>query len=57
VQARRSIVDVDGFRMQGLVARLSRTPGNIRHPGRALGADTDAVLAELGASPTTEFPQ
>ena len=28
--------------------RMSRTPGRIRHTGRAPGADTDAVLAELG---------
>ena len=28
--------------------RMSRTPGQIRHTGRAIGADTDAVLAELG---------
>jgi crotonobetainyl-CoA:carnitine CoA-transferase CaiB-like acyl-CoA transferase len=47
VRARGSIVDVDGIRMQGLIAGLSRTPGAIRHPGRPLGADTDSVLAEL----------
>ena len=47
VEARGSIVDVDGVRMQGLIAALSRTPGHIRHPGRPLGADTEAVLAEL----------
>jgi crotonobetainyl-CoA:carnitine CoA-transferase CaiB-like acyl-CoA transferase len=47
VQERASIVDVDGVRMQGLIAGLSRTPGHIRHPGRPLGADTEAVLAEL----------
>jgi crotonobetainyl-CoA:carnitine CoA-transferase CaiB-like acyl-CoA transferase len=28
--------------------RLSATPGCIRHTGRALGQDTDAVLSELG---------
>ena len=28
--------------------RMSETPGRIRFTGRALGADTDAVLAELG---------
>ena len=39
VQARGSIVDVDGMRMQGLVARLSKTPGAVRWAGRALGAD------------------
>jgi crotonobetainyl-CoA:carnitine CoA-transferase CaiB-like acyl-CoA transferase len=41
VQARGSVETVDGTPMQGLVARLSATPG------RPLGADTDEVLAEL----------
>jgi crotonobetainyl-CoA:carnitine CoA-transferase CaiB-like acyl-CoA transferase len=31
----------------GPVARLSRTPGLVRHAGRPLGADTDEVLAAL----------
>ena len=37
--ARGSIITVDGVPMQGLVARLSATPGEVRWPGRALGAD------------------
>ena len=37
--ARGSIADVGGVAMQGLVARLSATPGALRWPGRALGAD------------------
>ena len=37
--ARSSIVTIDGVPMQGLVAKLSQTPGQIRWPGRALGAD------------------
>jgi crotonobetainyl-CoA:carnitine CoA-transferase CaiB-like acyl-CoA transferase len=36
--ARGSIVEVDGVPMQGLIARLSRTPGELRWPGPALGA-------------------
>ena len=48
VVERESVVDVDGTTMQAPVARLSRTPGEIRHAGRPLGADTAAVLAELG---------
>ncbi|HUF82963.1 MAG TPA: CoA transferase [Acidimicrobiia bacterium] len=48
VRARDALVEVDGVTMQGVVARLSRTPGRIRHAGRPLGADTDEVLAELG---------
>ncbi|MGQ0434224.1 MAG: CaiB/BaiF CoA transferase family protein [Microthrixaceae bacterium] len=35
--ARGAIVDVDGIRMQGLLARLSKTPGQIRWAGPALG--------------------
>lgn len=46
--ARGSIPEVDGMPMQGLVARLSATPGRIRWGGRPLGADTEAVIAELG---------
>lgn len=37
--ARGSIITVDGVAMQGLLAHLSETPGAIRWPGRALGAD------------------
>jgi crotonobetainyl-CoA:carnitine CoA-transferase CaiB-like acyl-CoA transferase len=39
VVERRSLVDVDGYVMQGLVARLSATPGEIRWAGRPLAAD------------------
>lgn len=45
--ARGAIAEVDGVAMPGLVARLDRTPGHIRGAGRTLGADTDAVLAEV----------
>lgn len=45
--ARGAVVEVDGMPMQGLVARLSATPGAIRWAGRPLGANTDEVLAEL----------
>jgi crotonobetainyl-CoA:carnitine CoA-transferase CaiB-like acyl-CoA transferase len=37
--ARGSVIDVDGVAMQGLVARLSATPGEVRWAGRELGAD------------------
>ncbi|MFP5321550.1 MAG: CaiB/BaiF CoA transferase family protein [Acidimicrobiia bacterium] len=47
VRARGAVEEVDGTPMQGLVARLSATPGRIRWAGRPLGADTDDVLAEL----------
>ena len=32
-------------------ARFSETPATIRHGGRALGADTEAVLREIGYTP------
>ena len=47
VVARHVFVEVDGVVMQGPVARLDRTPGEVRFVGRALGADTEAVLDEL----------
>ena len=51
VVERESLIDVDGITMPGLIARFSRTPGEVRFAGRALGADTDAVLGE-SAKPT-----
>jgi crotonobetainyl-CoA:carnitine CoA-transferase CaiB-like acyl-CoA transferase len=45
--ARGAVLDVDGVAMQGLVARLSATPGRVRWAGRALGADNDEVRNEL----------
>jgi crotonobetainyl-CoA:carnitine CoA-transferase CaiB-like acyl-CoA transferase len=45
--ARGAVVELDGVPMQALVARLSATPGRLRWAGRPLGADTEAVLAEL----------
>jgi len=47
VVEREAVVEVDGVRMPGPVARLSRTPGRIRHAGRPLGVDTEAVLAAI----------
>ena len=43
--ARGAIVEVDGVPMQGLVARLSATPGAVRWAGRALGADEPEWIA------------
>ena len=45
-RARGTVVEVDGVPMQGLIARLSATPGHVRHAGRPLGADTAAVLGD-----------
>ena len=41
--ARGAIVEADGVPMQGLVARLSRTPGAVRWAGRPLGSDDPAA--------------
>jgi len=41
--------DLGPVRMQDVLFRMSQTPGSIRFTGRALGADTDAILGdELG---------
>jgi len=42
--------DFGTLRMQNALFRLSGTPGEIRWTGRAHGADTAAVLTELGLS-------
>jgi crotonobetainyl-CoA:carnitine CoA-transferase CaiB-like acyl-CoA transferase len=47
VRARGIVTELDGTPMQGLVARLSATPGRLRWAGRALDADGDAIRAEL----------
>jgi crotonobetainyl-CoA:carnitine CoA-transferase CaiB-like acyl-CoA transferase len=43
--------DLGPLVMQNVLFRLSQSPGAIRWTGRAPGADTDEVLAELGLSP------
>ena len=40
--------ELGSLKMTNVIARLSETPGSIRWPGRRHGADTAAVLAELG---------
>ena len=49
--ARDALPVLDGVPMQGLIARLSATPGRLRWAGRPLGADTEAVKAELADTP------
>ena len=55
-QARDNIVSVPDpdfgtVRMQGAVPQMSRTPGQVRHPGKALGDDNEEIyLDELGLS-------
>ncbi len=41
--ARQAIAVVDGTPMQGLIARLSGTPGELRWSGRPLDADGDSI--------------
>jgi crotonobetainyl-CoA:carnitine CoA-transferase CaiB-like acyl-CoA transferase len=48
VVARGAVRDVEGTPMQGVVARLSRTPGRIRWAGRPLGAHNEEVLGAPG---------
>ncbi len=46
-RARGMIAEVGGVVMQDVVARMSRTPGRLRHPGRPFDADTKEVLARF----------
>ncbi|MGW3357808.1 CaiB/BaiF CoA transferase family protein [Streptomyces bungoensis] len=55
-QALHTVTTVDDpelgpLRMQNVLFRLSATPGAIRWAGRPHGADTEAVLTELGLTP------
>lgn len=43
IAARGSLTDFDGTPMQGLIARLSATPGQLRWSGRTLDADGDDI--------------
>ncbi|MEP7047253.1 MAG: CoA transferase [Ilumatobacteraceae bacterium] len=43
--ARGAIAEVDGTPMQGLIARLSATPGALRWQGRPMDADGDDIRA------------
>jgi crotonobetainyl-CoA:carnitine CoA-transferase CaiB-like acyl-CoA transferase len=44
--ARGSIITVDGVTMPGLLAQLSKTPGAVHWPGRALAADQPEWVRE-----------
>jgi crotonobetainyl-CoA:carnitine CoA-transferase CaiB-like acyl-CoA transferase len=43
---------VGPIKMTNMISRLSDTPGGIEHTGRAHGADTAAVLSEVGVDET-----
>jgi alpha-methylacyl-CoA racemase len=49
-QARRSFVEVGGVTQPAPAPRFSRTPGSVRGPAAAPGADTDSALAHWGFS-------
>ena len=46
-----TLSDGSAFPVLGVVPRLSATPGRVGGPPSALGADTEAVLAEIGRTP------
>jgi crotonobetainyl-CoA:carnitine CoA-transferase CaiB-like acyl-CoA transferase len=50
-RARGAIAEVGGVPMQGLVARLSATPGRLDWPGRPHDADGAAIRAEVAGTP------
>src|SRR3546814_17720184 len=63
-KARGSIVEVDGVPMQGLIAHLSGTPGELRWPGPATVGSPDppawaprANLRHSVVPPTTPCPR
>jgi formyl-CoA transferase len=45
---RGAVAELDGTPMQGLIARLSATPGRLRWAGRPLDADGAEIRAEVG---------
>ena len=47
--------DLGSVAMAAIVPRLSATPGRIRHAGRKLGADTEAVLSKLAGLKADEI--
>jgi crotonobetainyl-CoA:carnitine CoA-transferase CaiB-like acyl-CoA transferase len=49
--ARGMIAEVDGVKMQDVVAKFSKTPGKLRHTGRPFDADTEAVLKRTTKRP------
>lgn len=49
---RQMVVELPGYRGVGIPVKLGRTPGAVRTAPVEQGADTKAVLAELGYSPS-----
>lgn len=48
VIARQSFVDVDGYPMPDVIARLSETPGSVRNIAGAVGCDSASIFEEFG---------
>jgi crotonobetainyl-CoA:carnitine CoA-transferase CaiB-like acyl-CoA transferase len=49
-QERQMLVNYEGVLMQGMIAKLSLTPGSIRRPAPAKGEHTQEILREAGLS-------
>jgi len=58
VVARKSFVEIDGYPMPDVIARLSETPGSVRSNAAAVGSDNVAIVEEFGlsGSPTPDGP-
>ncbi|AOB32767.1 hypothetical protein AKI39_21525 [Bordetella sp. H567] len=50
--AREMRVEMDGYRGVGIPVKLGRTPGRVRRPPPAFGADTRTVLTQAGFTET-----
>ena len=46
--ARNTYIEVDGITQPAPAPRFSRTPAEVSHGARELGADTDETLAAMG---------
>lgn len=62
VNARDMVISVPDselgtVRMQGIVPKLSRSPGEVRHAGQALGASNEAIYGELLGMSTSQIEE
>ncbi len=48
ILARKSFVEIDGYPMPDVIARLSETPGSVRRNARAVGSDRAEIFEEFG---------
>lgn len=48
VQARQSLIEIDGVKQPAPTPRFSRTPAKVKHKAVALGADNEGVFSQLG---------